>query len=117
MRKIILSTQVTLNGFNDHTDAIVNEESWKYVNDLCTTIDTVIFGRVTYQLFESYWPSVVNNPSGTRNEQEFSRWINRTDKIVFSRTLKKTGWENSRVIQNNISKEIAQMKESLVKIW
>ncbi len=73
MRKVILLMHVSLDGFtagpNGELDwIVVDDEIWKDVIDLQRTADAALFGRVNYQGFESYWPSVVTKPSATPNE-------------------------------------------------
>jgi dihydrofolate reductase len=117
MRKIILKMEVSLDGFasgpNGELDwALVgNEESWKYVNDLLSTVDATLIGRVTYQGFGYYWPSVAANPSSTKNEIDFAHWIENIPKIVFSKTLSTVEWKNSRLVKENIAEEVAKMKQ------
>ena len=62
MRKIILLMHVSLDGFvsgpNGELDWIIHtEEEQNYVTDLLNTVDTVLFGRVTYQMMEFFWPT------------------------------------------------------------
>ncbi|MDQ3063810.1 MAG: dihydrofolate reductase family protein [Acidobacteriota bacterium] len=115
MRKVILSTNVTLDGFiegpNGELDwMMMDEEIWKEVKALLSTVDTTLFGRVTYQGFESYWSSVPANPESPKGEVEFAHWIEKTSKIVFSKTLEKAEWNNSRLVKENIAEEISKLK-------
>src|SRR5271165_6605386 len=48
---------------------------WGGVNDLLSSVDAALFGRVTYQDFERFWPVVPDNPASPKNEFDFSRWI------------------------------------------
>lgn len=107
MRKLICHFQVSVDGFmsglngemdwtGDHHD----EAMWADVNALMATTDTVLFGRLTYELFESYWPHASANPASTQGDLGFAAWIERTPKIVFSRTLTATTWANSRVVKD-----------------
>jgi dihydrofolate reductase len=72
MRKVTLSTQVTLDGFIEGPNGdldwmIMDEEMWKDVNDLLSAVDTTLFGRVAYQGFVNYWPAAATNPQKVRN--------------------------------------------------
>ncbi|MCL5995890.1 MAG: dihydrofolate reductase family protein, partial [Chloroflexi bacterium] len=69
------------------------------------------YGRVTYQMMESYWPTVLTNPSSTKHEIEHARWIENVPKIVFSKTLEKVEWNNTRLIKENIAEEISKLKQ------
>lgn len=50
---------MTLDGFCDHTAGIADEELHQHYNEMLSNADAIIYGRITYQLMESYWPSVV----------------------------------------------------------
>ncbi|WP_312108212.1 dihydrofolate reductase family protein [Brevibacillus reuszeri] len=118
MRKIILLMHVSLDGFvtgpNGEMDWIIHtEEEQNYVTDLLNTVDTVLFGRVTYQMMESFWPTVHAHPllSKSKYHAEHAGWIEKTEKIVFSKTLEKVDWNNSRLVKEHIPEEIAKMKQ------
>lgn len=59
---------------------------------------TVLLGRKNYEGFSQYWPAVASDDSADSRDRAFSKWLNATEKIVFSSTLKETTWENSRVV-------------------
>lgn len=117
MRKVILMINVSLDGAiegpNGEMDwALVgNEEDWKYVNDLLSAVDTALLSRVLYQGFKSYWPSAATNPSSSKYDRHFAHWIENTSKIVFSKTLEKVEWKNSRLVKENIAEEISKLKQ------
>ena len=116
MRKVIVSEMVTLDGFfagpNGEIDwHIVDEEFNQYAIDLLNTVDTILFGRATYQLFESYWPDVAVNPSTSKSDLEIAHKINSMTKIVFSKSLEKVAWKNARLVKEFIPEEIAKMKQ------
>jgi dihydrofolate reductase len=111
MRRLIFSINMTLDGFCDHTDVIADEELHEFANELLRNTDLVLFGRVTYELFEQYWPGLAKDQSGTIAENEFARRIDDIDKIVFSKTLSNPTWKNTRVISSNIDAEIRKLKK------
>ena len=118
MRKIILLMHVSLDGFvsgpNGEIDWIIHtEEEQNYVTDFLNTVDTVLFGRVTYQMMECFWPTVHAHPvwSKSKYHAEHALWIEKTEKIVFSKTLEKVDWNNSRLVKEHIAEEIAKMKQ------
>lgn len=78
---------MTLDGICDHTAIIPDDEIHQHYNELLNSADTIIYGRITYQLME-YWPTVVKNPTGNKSMDEFAITIDNISKIVFSRTLK-----------------------------
>jgi hypothetical protein len=66
-----------------------DDEMWDYINDLLDNVGTALFGRVAYQAFAQYWPAAATNPSSPKNEVDFADWIEKTPKVVFSKTLEK----------------------------
>jgi len=112
MRKLIAAMNMTLDGFCDHTAMIADEEIHQHYNELLSNADTLIYGRITYQLMESYWPSVVKNPTGYKPMDEFAVLIDNISKIVFSRTLKDVDWKNTELKKEVIKEEILELKQS-----
>jgi len=102
---------MTVDGFCDHTAGIADEELHHHFNDLLRNADTLLYGRVTYQLMESYWPSVVKEPTGKRQTDEFAVLIDNISKIVFSRTMNKAEWKNTILKKEIITEEILEMKQ------
>src|SRR6187402_4011984 len=111
MRKVIAVMNMTLDGFCDHTVMIADDEIHQHYNELLKSGDTLLYGRITYQLMESYWPTVVKNPTGNKPIDEFGVLIDDISKIVFSRTLKNVEWKNSRVAKKGIKEEILDLKQ------
>ena len=103
---------MTLDGFCDHTAGIADDEIHQHYNELLSNADTLLFGRITYQLMESYWPSVVKNPTGNKPEDEFALLIDNISKIVFSRTLKNVEWKNIELKKELIKEEVLELKQS-----
>jgi dihydrofolate reductase len=116
MRKVILSTNVTLDGFiegpNGELDWMAMDgELWADFNDLQNNVDTVLFGRAAYQGFAAHWPAVAANPASPKYELDFARWLERTPKLVFSKTLGAAEWKNSRLVTGNLVDEIANLRQ------
>lgn len=112
MRKLIAAINMTLDGFCDHTSMIADDEIHQHYNELLRNADTLIYGRITYQLMESYWPTVVKNPTGNKPIDEFAVLIDNISKIVFSRTLKNVEWKNAKLAKRGIKEEISELKQS-----
>jgi dihydrofolate reductase len=111
MRNLIAAINMTLDGFCDHTAVIADEELHQNANELLRSADTVILGRITYQLMESGWPPVVKNPTGIRSVDEFAVLIDNISKIVFSNTLKNVEWRNTKLAQVSIREEVVKLKQ------
>ena len=112
MRKIIVSNNVTLDGFfagpNGELDwKVWDEEIAQYGKDQSDFTDTILFGRVTYELMSSYWPT----PAASSQDPVITAFMNNSRKIVFSKTLAWADWENSEVVNEINPKEISKMKQ------
>jgi len=106
---------MTLDGFCDHTAMIADEEIHQHYNELLSNANTLIYGRITYQLMEGYWPTVVKNPTGNKPMDEFAVLIDNISKIVFSRTLQHVDWKNTELKKEIIKEEILELKEQTGK--
>ncbi len=116
MRNVVLFMHISLDGFaagpNGELDWIsYDEELEKYAEEIVSTVGAALYGRVTYQMMESYWPTVLTNPSATQHELDHARWVENIPKIVFSRSLETVTWNNTRLIKTNIAEEIAELKQ------
>lgn len=67
-------------------------------------VDLLLFGRVTYELMASYWPT----PDALRDDPEVAGLMNKTPKIVISKSLKTADWENTKLVHD--LKEIRKLK-------
>jgi dihydrofolate reductase len=107
MRKIIVSTYVTLDGVYESPEEwsldYFDEEAAKFANEQLFAADALLLGRKTYQGFAESWPS---------RKGEFADKINSMTKYVVSTTLAEPlAWNNSRLIQDNVDEEVARLKE------
>jgi len=115
MRKLIAAINMTLDGFCDHTALIADDEIHQHYNELLRNTDTLIYGRITYQLMESYWPTVVKNPTGNKPMDEFAVIIDNISKTVFSHTLKNVEWKNAKLAKRNIKEEVLELRQQAGK--
>jgi dihydrofolate reductase len=115
MRKLIAAINITLDGFCDHTAIIPDEELHQHYSELLSHSGAIIFGRITYQLMESYWPAVVLNPTGNKPVDEFALIIQNIPKIVFSHTLTNVVWENSKLAMGGIKEEVLDLRQQTGK--
>lgn len=65
----------------------VNEEIFNFVPTLTEQADTALYGRVTYEMMQSYWPTAGDQPNASKHDKEHSAWYNKVSKIVLSRTM------------------------------
>jgi dihydrofolate reductase len=116
MRRVLLLEHVSLDGFvggpNGEMDWVrfQDEALWDEVSAFTARSDTAIYGRVTFQMMESYWPTVAEKPGASRHDIEHSRWANAVTKLVFSRTLDHSDWENTRFVKSDVAGVIGEMK-------
>ena len=88
-----------------------DEAMFDFVGTMTEQADTALYGRVTYEMMQSYWPNAAQQPNATKHDKEHSAWYNSVSKIVLSRTLLETGLHNTIVIADNLSKNIDKIKE------
>jgi dihydrofolate reductase len=116
MRKIILFNMITLDGFFEGPNRDigwhnVDEEFNEFAIDQLNSADGLIFGRVTYQLMAGYWPTEL----ATTDDPIVAGLMNRIPKIVFSRTLEKVEWNNTRLVKEDVAGEISKLKQQTGK--
>jgi dihydrofolate reductase len=111
MRKLGVFNFVTLNGYFKGPNGDIGwhqhgGEETEYAMEGLRSGSTLLFGRVTYQMMASYWPT----PNAIKNDPAVAEGMNNADKIVFSKTLKKAEWKNTKLIRDNIIEEIRKLK-------
>lgn len=117
MRKLISFMHISLDGFvagpNGEMDWIrVNEEIFDHVGKRISEGDTALYGRVTYQMMENYWPTAGDKPTASRHDIEHSKWYSKVHKVVLSKTLQEQGLTNTTIISDTISERINEIKQS-----
>jgi dihydrofolate reductase len=111
MGRLSVFNFVTLNGFYEGPNRDISwhkdddTEKNEFAVEAMKFGNSLLFGRVTYELMASYWPT----PNAAGNP--IAEGINKADKIVFSRTLKRAEWNNTRLVKDNIAEEIMRMKQ------
>ena len=110
-RKITFALNVTLDGYTDHTVGIADDELHDFFAQLLEDADLILFGRVTYQLMASYWPHAENDPEAAESMKRFAKRYNALPKIVFSRTLRKAEWYNSRIERGSLVDQVLKLKQ------
>jgi dihydrofolate reductase len=118
-RKIVSLMHVSLDGFVADLKAPPPGLDWmtytpeleQYAHSFHERADVAIHGRVTYRLMEGYWPTVLDNPKSKPSTLKHARWLQKALKVVVSRTMKSTEWENSLLIKDNLSEAFARLKK------
>ena len=116
MRKLIFFMHTSLDGFvaglNGEMDWIkVDDAMFDFVGTMTDKADAALYGRVTYQMMESYWPTAGEKPNASKHDIEHSLWYNSVSKIVLSKTIKEVGLKNTKVISENITDNINKLKQ------
>lgn len=112
MRKLGVFNLVTLDGYFAGEDGDiswhrVDDEFQEYAERNSTSGNTLLFGRVTYELMAGYWPS----PDALENDPIVAEGMNSSPKIVFSRTLSTADWANTRLVKTDMLGEVRRLKE------
>ena len=115
MRKLIVVVHTSLEGFvagpNGEFDGFVSdEENLGFVCSITDGADAALFGRISYQLINTYWPTAGSNPDTTIYEKKYSTWYNRVPKYVLSSTLKPDEVTNATLFNETAVDEIQQLK-------
>jgi len=112
MRKVILANLVSVDGYfegpNKELDWFnVDSEFLEQAEETLNFADILLFGRITYEHMASYWPTA----EAIKNDPIIAKKMNSLSKIVFSKTLEKAEWENTKLVKENIIGEISILKQ------
>jgi dihydrofolate reductase len=116
MRKVILFNLISLDGYFEGPDRNidwhnVDEEFNEFAIQQTGEFGALLFGRVTYDLMASYWPT----DAAKHDDPDVAGLMNRLPKIVFSKTLNKVEWENTKLVKDNFVEEVTKLKEQAGK--
>lgn len=89
----------------------VDEEMFDFVATMTDKADTALYGRVTYEMMQGYWPTAGDEPGASKHDKEHSAWYNKVSKIVLSRTMSGEGLVNTTVISDDLAGNINKIKE------
>ena len=116
MRTVYLFNMVTLNGLfegagRDISWHNVDSEFNAFAVEQLGTTDLLLFGRVTYELMAGYWPT----DQAGKDDPVVAGLMNRIPKIVFSKTMDRAEWNNTRLVKDSPDREIASLKRQAGK--
>jgi dihydrofolate reductase len=116
MRKIIAFENISLDGFASGPGgeidwAVHDDEVTQLGQEGHSSADLFLFGRKTYEMMAGFWPT----PAGMTANKVFADIMNKTAKIVFSRTLEKAGWENTKIEREITEEKILALKQQTGK--
>ena len=117
MRKLVWFMHVSLDGFvagpKGEMDWIrVDEEIFDYAGSNTDQADTALYGRVTWQMMDGYWPTAGSKPGASKHDVQHSRWYNKVEKVVLSKTMAGTERPGTKFVGRDVAGEIAALKRS-----
>lgn len=102
---------MTLDGFCDHTAGFfADEELHNHYADLLNNAGVILYGRTTYELMK-FWQTLLKNPSDEKSMNDFAISIGKVEKLVFSNTLKETGWDTAKLANSSPEKKVLELKK------
>ena len=116
MRNLIFFMHTSLDGFvggpNGEMNWItINDEIFDFVDTITAQADTALYGRVTYEMMESYWPTAADKPNASKHDKNHSAWYSKIAKVVLSKTLSQEDLVNTTVISDDLTQNINKIKE------
>lgn len=116
MRKIISFVHISLDGFvagpNGEMNWItVNEELFAHIGKRISKTDAALYGRVTYEMMEGYWPTAGEAPDASRHDIDHSQWYKKAHKIVLSKTMDGLSLPNTTIISDHLTDRIHAIKQ------
>jgi dihydrofolate reductase len=117
MRKVISFMHISLDGFVAGPNGEMNwikadEEIFNHVGKRISQGDTALYGRVTYQMMESYWPTAADKPTASKHDIEHAKWYKNVHKVVLSKTMNGEALPNTKIISNNLTDSINEIKKN-----
>ena len=114
MKKVIAAFNMTLDGVCDHTAGIADEGLHQHYSELVDNAGVILYGRTTYQLMQ-FWQTLLQNPSGKKSMDDFAISIDKIQKLVFSNTLKDTGWDSAELAKGPLGGKVLELKQQTGK--
>lgn len=111
-RKLIHQMMISVDGYFEGPDKNIDwhtadKEFDKYAINFLDNLDVLIFGRTTYELMASYWPTA----SALKDDPIVAEKMNKLRKVVVSETLEKAEWNNTELIKTNVAEKIGKLKD------
>ncbi|MBC9909768.1 dihydrofolate reductase family protein [Chitinophaga varians] len=116
MRKVVLFMHVSLDNYVCDVNGGLgwisyDKELQDYAGKIVDTVGMPVYGRTTYDMMAGYWPTVLEKPeTASEHSLHHARWVQEIPKVVFSTTMEKAEWHNTRLIKDNIAEEVQKLK-------
>lgn len=88
----------------------LDEGIFDFVATMTEKADTALYGRITYEMMQHYWPTAGTKPNASKHDKEHSVWYNKVPKVVLSKTISEKGLDNTKVIGDQVAFNINQLK-------
>ena len=116
MRNLIFFMHTSLDGFvagpnGELSWAKVDEEMFDFVATMTDKADAALYGRVTYEMMQNYWPTAGEQPNASKHDKEHSAWYKKVSKIVLSTTISEEKLNNTTVISDHLAENINKIKK------
>ncbi|MEU8073020.1 MULTISPECIES: dihydrofolate reductase family protein [unclassified Micromonospora] len=113
MGSLVFSLNLTLDGCVDHREGVVDDESHAYFTRLMDECGAVLWGRVTYELMEAYWPAVARGDrEAAPAMREWAAKLEAKPKVVVSATRTDFPWANSHHIAGDLREGVRKLKDA-----
>jgi dihydrofolate reductase len=89
----------------------VDEEIFDHVGKRIKETDTALYGRVTYQMMEAYWPGAGDKPAASQHDINHSQWYKKAHKVVLSGTMQDADLANTTIISGDLVNSINELKQ------
>lgn len=110
MRKVIAAFNMTLDGVCDHTTGVADEALHRHYREFIDNAGVILYGRTTYQLMQ-FWQDLLSNPSEEKSMNDFAMAIDKIPKIIFSHSLKNTGWNSATLAEKSLVDVVSELKQ------
>lgn len=113
MKKLSVFNFLTLNGYYKGRNEDISwhrhgSEEAEFAAEGAQTNSILLFGRKTFEMMAGYWPT----PMGMKDNPAVAEGMNKSQKIVFSRSLDTAAWQNTRIVKENIIEEVTKLKQA-----
>ncbi len=113
MRKVVVLNRISVDGFfagpNGEIDWFVHDPEVDKAAHEMMSPDTLLLGRITYQMFESYWPHVAKDPNASSGARKLAKELDEMTKVVFSKSMDAVSWMNTRLVKEDVTREVREL--------
>ena len=116
MKNLVLFVHTSLDGFvaGPHGEMdwiMVDDEIFEYVKHLTDNTGMALYGRITYEMMEGYWPTAGDQPNASKHDIEHAQWYKNIPKIVLSKTMAGKKPVNTHIVSDQLVDEINRLKQ------